>query len=133
MVRRVGRASLCDRPARAISRGEGGREVGCGDGWAGGPAERDAGRAGGAGQVAADGGAAAQDGDLRVPGVAGDQGADARGHLLAVAEDVADEVPGDPVLDADGQVLPAAVAESALGDAPQAGPMIHRGAATRSR
>ena len=89
---------------------------------AGGSLRRRTGRGGGVGQVAADGGAAAQDGDLRVPGVAGDQGADARGHLLAVAEDVADEVPGDPVVDADGLVLPAAVAEPALGDSPQAGP-----------
>jgi hypothetical protein len=83
---------------------------------AGGSLRRRTGHGSGAGQVAADGGAAAQDGDLRLPGVGGDQGADARGHLLAVAEDVADEVPGDPVVDADGLVLPAAVAEPALED-----------------
>src|SRR5882724_3487505 len=89
---------------------------------AGGSLRRRAVQGGEVGHVAADGGAAAQDGDLRVPGVAGDQGANARGHLLAVAEYVADETPGDPVVDADGLVLPAALAEPTLDDAPQAGP-----------
>jgi hypothetical protein len=70
------------------------------------------------GQVAADSGATAENGDLCVPGVAGDQGADARCHLLAVAEDVVDEAPGDPVVNADDVVLSAAVAEPARGDAP---------------
>jgi hypothetical protein len=88
---------------------------------AGGCLGRGMGCRGRVGQVAADGGAAAKDSGLRVSGVTGDHGTDARGHLLAVAEDVADEAPCDPVVDADGLALPAAVAESALEDSPQAG------------
>ena len=42
----------CVRPAaRVISRGEGGREGGCADGWAGGPGDRDACGTGGAGEA----------------------------------------------------------------------------------
>src|ERR1700722_20191147 len=77
---------------------------------------------GGVGEVAAGAASAAEQDDLRVPRVVGDELADARGHLAAVAEDVADEAPGDPVVDADGLVLAAAVAEPSLQDAPQARP-----------
>lgn len=47
------------------------------------------------------------------------QAADTGSHHLSVAEDVADEAPGDPVVDTVG-VLAAAVAPPALDDAPQA-------------
>src|SRR3982074_888132 len=52
----------------------------------------------------------------------GDQLPDTRGHLAAVAEDVADEVPADPVVDTDVLVLAAPVAYPALRDSPQTCP-----------
>jgi len=58
----------------------------------------------------------------RVGRPVGDELADARCHLLAVSGDVADEVPGDPVVDANRVVLPSAVPQPPLEDAPQARP-----------
>jgi len=61
---------------------------------------------------------AAQHDHLGIPCVDGDELTDARGHLLAVSGDVPDEVPGDPVVDADCVVLPSAEQELPLEDAP---------------
>ena len=70
----------------------------------------------GSSEIIAGGTAAAQHDDVRVPAVVGDQFSDTRGHLASVAEDVADEVPRDPVVDADVLMLATSVAEPALGD-----------------
>jgi hypothetical protein len=80
------------------------------------------------GEVIAGGAAAAEHKDLRVPSMVGDQLSATRGHLAAVAKDVADEVPGDPVVYADVLVLAASVAEPALRDSPQACPAGQRAA-----
>src|SRR5580658_4681772 len=86
------------------------------------PLDHDSITASNAGQVSPRGAAAAQHDYLRAPGVGGDEMADTGGHLPAVSGDVADEVPGNPVVDADRIVLSSAVPQPPLDDAPQAGP-----------
>src|SRR6266568_5171246 len=72
---------------------------------------RDGGRRGAdRGDVAAGGPAAAQDDDVGMACVIGDEPTDPGGHLPPVAGDVADEVPGDPVVHARRGVLAAPVA-----------------------
>jgi len=84
------------------------------------------------GEVVAGGAAAAQHDHLRVLSVVGDQPPDAGGHLTAVGVDVADEVPGDPVVYADVLMLAASVAEPALRDCPYAGRLGGGAGAARS-
>src|SRR5580698_6163565 len=74
------------------------------------------------GQVAAGSAAAAQHDDLGIPAVLGDQLPDPGCHSAAVAEDVADHVRVDAVVDTDVVVLAASVADPAPRDAAQADP-----------
>src|SRR5260370_17892821 len=82
----------------------------------------DYGGRGNAGEVAASGAAAAQHDHLGIPSVLGDQAADPGSHLPPVADDVANKVPGDPVVHADRVLLAAAIPQPALADPGQAGP-----------